>query len=326
MEYLKVRNKFISVPLWDIVNDIKNTVTNGKLRTIKLQGDKNIRVTCPHHNEGKELNPDCDIYIGPTVYDKKGRIAVVYGTVKCFACGFKGDFTSFVAECFDESYSWAQSWLLKKYTDNVLDTPPFTPVPLLSDIKKPSIPEFLPENILDGLESFHPYLIQRKLTKEVIKKFELRYDPKSKCIVFPVRDEKGRLVMLTRRSVETKQFIIDKDKQKPIYLLYYLLQNNIKEAFVYESQFNALTMWTHNKAGIALFGTGTQYQYELLNRSGIMKYTLLFDGDEAGDKGIEKFLANIRKDVMIEIIRLPRGKDVNDLSYDELEALLKKST
>lgn len=48
----------------------------------------------------------------------------------------------------------------------------------------------------------------------------------------------------------------------------------------------------------------------------------MFDGDDAGDKGIQKFLKNIRKDVIINIIRLPRGKDVNDLSYEEVEKLV----
>ena len=48
----------------------------------------------------------------------------------------------------------------------------------------------------------------------------------------------------------------------------------------------------------------------------------MFDGDEAGDKGIEKFIKNIRKDVIINIIKLPRGKDVNDLTKDEFNVLL----
>ena len=48
----------------------------------------------------------------------------------------------------------------------------------------------------------------------------------------------------------------------------------------------------------------------------------MFDGDSAGDKGISNFLKNIRKDVIVNIIRLPRGKDINDLSYDEVESLI----
>ena len=76
---------------------------------------------------------------------------------------------------------------------------------------------------------------------------------------------------------------------------------------------------------MALFGTGSDYQYEVLNKSGIRVYNLCFDGDEAGDNGIRKFLANIRKDVIINIIRIPRGKDINDLSYDQVEHIISQS-
>lgn len=74
--------------------------------------------------------------------------------------------------------------------------------------------------------------------------------------------------------------------------------------------------------GIALFGTGAKHQYDLLNQSNIRVYNLMFDGDKAGDNGIREFLKNIRKDVIVNIIKVPRGKDVNDLTYDELESLI----
>lgn len=317
MQALQVRNKLIFTPLWDIIMDIKQQLHNGKLKVVKRQGD-NIRLTCPHHKNGLEDSPDCDVYIGPTLKNSKGDLIVEYGTVKCFACDFKGNFVKFVSECFDKSYDWAEEWLLTNYgtleSGEVIDLEPI----ILTKPKK----EYLNESILNNFEDFHPYMLQRKLTKEVIKEFELKYDPKTECLVFPVRDEKGKLWMLTRRSVNSKKFIIDKEKQKPVYLLYYLIKNNIKEAFVCESQLNALTLWTHHLPGIALFGTGAEHQYEILNKSGIRVYNLLFDGDEAGDKGIREFIKNIRKDVIVNVIRVPRGKDVNDLSYEELEKLI----
>ena len=316
--YIEVRKKFIYTSLWDIVMDIKRQLHNGKLKVVKKQSDDNIRVTCPHHKGGQEDTPDCDIYIGPTIKDSKGNIIVAYGTVNCFACEFKGNFVKFVAECFDKSYEWAENWLIENYasdyTNTYLDLPPI----VLSKSKK----TYLDESILNEFEDFHPYMLERKLTKEVIKEFEIKYDPKTECLVFPVRDEKGKLWMLTRRSVNSKKFIIDKEKQKPVYLLYYLKKRNIQEAYVCESQINALSIWTHHLPAIALFGTGSEYQYDLLNKSGIRVFNLMFDGDEAGEKGIREFLKNIRKDVVVNIIRLPKGKDINDLSYDEVEKLI----
>ena len=64
------------------------------------------------------------------------------------------------------------------------------------------------KSILDTFESFHPYMIKRKLTKRIIELFKIKYDPKTESIVFPVYNENNRLVMLTRRSVEGKKFFI----------------------------------------------------------------------------------------------------------------------
>lgn len=319
--YIEVRKKFIYTPLWDIVMDIKRQLHNGKLKSIKRLKADNIRVTCPHHKNGLEDSPDCDIYIGPTLKKKDGSIQVAYGTVKCFACDFKGDFVAFTAECFDKSYEWAEDWLIDNYyTGSNIPELELEPI-VLTQPKK----QYLDESILNTFEDFHPYMLQRKLTKEVIKEFEIKYDPKTECLVFPVRDETGKLWMLTRRSVNSKKFIIDKEKQKPVYLLYYLKKKNIQEAYICESQLNALTLWTHYLPAVALFGTGSDYQYEILNKSNIRVYNLMFDGDEAGEKGIREFLANIRKDVIVNIIRLPRGKDVNDLSYDQVENLIDRA-
>lgn len=319
--YIEVRRRRIYTPLWDIIMDIRRQLHNGKLREVRKPKDNNIRVTCPHHKNGLELDPDCNIYIGPDMVDAEGNLIVAYGTANCFACDFKGDFIKFVAECFDKSYEWAEDWLIENYyTGSYVEDLTLEPI-ILNKSKK----HYLDESILNNFEDFHPYMLQRKLTKEVIKEFEIKYDPKTECLVFPVRDEKGKLWMLTRRSVKDKTFIIDKEKQKPVYLLYYLLQHNIQEAYICESQINALTLWTHGLPGVALFGTGSEYQYELLNKSNIRVYNLCFDGDAAGDKGIREFLSHIRKDAIVNIINVPRGKDMNDLSYEDVENLINKA-
>lgn len=48
---------------------------------------------------------------------------------------------------------------------------------------------------------------------------------------------------------------------------------------------------------------------------------LCFDGDSAGDKGAQRFIRNIRNDVLVSQIKIPRGKDVNDLTKEEFESL-----
>lgn len=60
---------------------------------------------------------------------------------------------------------------------------------------------------------------------------------------------------------------------------------------------------------------------EILNKSLIRHYILAFDGDDAGDRAIARFKNKIRKDVFVDVMKIPRGKDLNDLSKEEIENL-----
>ena len=97
----------------------------------------------------------------------------------------------------------------------------------------------------------------------------------------------------------------------------YVKENNYTEVVVCESQINTLTCWTWGIPAIGLIGTGSGEQYKILKHSGIRNYHLALDGDLAGEQGTRRFIKNMPKDVMIDVIPIPQGKDVNDLSKDE---------
>ena len=120
-------------------------------------------------------------------------------------------------------------------------------------------------------------------------------------------------------------FWIPAETEKPVYLLYHLLENNMKTAYVCESQINTLYMWSLGYPSIGLFGTGSENQYKVLRKCGIRNFITLFDGDEAGQKGAYRFRKNMPKDCFITNIYLPAGKDVNDLSPEEVHKLIKSS-
>lgn len=232
MNQLVIDNKTISTPLIEILKSVKEQVHNGKLKNLTVKGE-NISVNCPVHKNGLENKPSCYVYIG------KSTDNLSYGDFHCFTCGAKGPFYHFIAECFDTDDDWAKKYLIENYADGIIEYE--LDLPRIELDNKPK-KEYLSESILNEFQDFHPYMLKRKLTKEVCKQFEVKYDDKTKCLVFAVRDEFGKLVMLTRRSVIDKTFIIDADKEKPVYLLYYLLKKNIQEAYICESQINALTL------------------------------------------------------------------------------------
>ena len=316
MSQLIIDNHLIEAPIVDILTKVKSQLTNGKLNYFKEKGNE-VKVTCPHHGDGREKNPDC--YINTST---QGDLE--YGYCHCFACGFSGRLSKFIGECFDRDERFGEKWLVDNFGNSVIyvesDLYDFSEEQFKRN-NVTSVASCLDEKILDSFQTWHPYLDSRHISRQVCEKFKLRYDPNTSCIVFPVWDENDKLYMLTKRSVKTKMFIIDTDKEKPIYLYNVIKRNNIKEVTIVESQFNCLSLWSWNVPAVALFGTGTQHQYDILNSSDIRHYYLAFDGDSAGDRGIIRFLKNIRPDVFVDIILIPRGKDVNDLTEEEFNAL-----
>lgn len=320
---LVINNTVIRTSLYQILQDVQSLLNNGKLKDIREKGSE-ILVTCPFHKDGKEERPSCFIYCG----DSQQKLS--WGTFHCFTCGEKGPFWHFVAACFDKSDDWAKKWLITNYGEERLNAPiqlePITLPRTKSSLYKMSLfnqSSYNKKYDFNNYQSWHPYMSKRKLARSICEQFQVKYDPITKCIIFPVWDDRNNLVMVTKRSTLTKKFYIEESKQKPVYLLNYIKTNNIKTVYVCESQINCLYLWSLGYPAIALFGTGSSYQYQLLNKSGIEHYYLCFDGDQAGDNGIKRFINNIKKDVFVDVIKVPRGKDMNDLSKDEILNLQK---
>ena len=301
-------NRKISTPLFNIIEDMRKIIINGKLAVVKNKG-LNIRVTCPFHKDGCENKASADVYIGPS------NDNVSYGWFKCFTCGEQHPFEYFVAKCLDTSHANALKWL----TDNYADEPEAFSINLPEICLAEKKSQYLPESTLAAFESFHPYLIHRHISKQILNLFEVKYDTKSKCVVFPVRDEHKRLAMLTRRSTLEKFFVIDEDKEKPLYLLYYILERGLDFAMITEAQIDALTACTYDFPCIATMGAISDHQIDLINKSGIRILYTMFDNDAAGKRFTRKLIQHLRKDILVIQVPfvIPGKKDINDLTYDE---------
>ena len=190
--------------------------------------------------------------------------------------------------------------------------------------------EFVSEEELAKYRYTVPYMYERKLTDAIIEKFDIGYQedwvpPGRKrnvpCITFPVRDVQGRTLFFCRRSIEGKLFNYPEGIIKPVYGIYEL-PKDCKRVVVCESAFNALTSWVYGKPAVALLGTGNAYQINQLKRLGIHEFILGFDPDDAGRRATEKLrkaLSNIA--FVSQFEGIPEGKDINDLSKAEFDAL-----
>ena len=309
---LKIRNRIIDTPINIILETLKKELHNGKLHDICQERNDNIAVTCPIHKNGMENHPSCNIFCNE--HDSE----IEYGKAHCFTCGYTATLPQFIAACLDESEQTGEEWLLERFGNTFLQRVEYLPE---INLDKPRTNNYLDESILDKYNFKHPYIYQRKLTDEVIEKYKVGYDHSDDSIVFPVWDKKGNLVFITKRAIKTKRFYIPQNVDKPVYLLNFM-QSSI--AYFCESQINTLVARSYGLPAYGLFGTGSKYQYDIIKKSGIRTAILLFDGDDAGRKGAERFKRNMKKDMLITDVILPDGKDVADLSKQEFFELLKK--
>ena len=317
MRQLIIDNYVINKPIEEILTLLKLSLTNDKLKDIENKGD-DILVTCPHHDGGHEKTPACNIYIGN---DTK----LPYGYFNCFVCGEKGSFLKFVAECFDAPESYAKAWLLKNFGGELIAKNLFMGEPIVLNRNK-GIKKHLDESILDQYQTWNPYLAKRKLSREICELFKVRYDPKYRQVIFPAYDMNGNLVMLAKRSIDVKSFYLDKDVEKPVYCLDYVMKNNIKTVLITEGPFDCLTGWEYGFPTIATFGKISDYQIEQINKSCINIIYAAFDNDAAGRSFLETLKRKLTKRIIIIETKFPAWrKDLNDLTKEELQEIIKNA-
>lgn len=311
---LIINNHIITYDMELILNKIKNDCHGRYLKNINRRGD-NIEVTCPYHKEGKELHPSA------YVYNRNDNDEIQYGLFHCFTCGEKHTLDQVVSYCLNISILEARNYLVDNFSD-VFTERPLNLEPIIFHNENQS--HYIDESILENYAYFHPYQFKRGLTEGIIKQFKVGYDKDTDSITFPVWDENDNLVGITKRNVNTKFFSIPQDMGKPVYLLNYIKKYGITKCCVCESQLDALYLWSCGYPAIALLGTGSKKQYDILNKCGIRFYILCLDGDTAGIKGTHRFKSRIRKDVIVEDVHIPMNRDVNDLSKSEIDKLIGK--
>ena len=306
---LIIKNKQINGKIEDILNKIKIESYKNLFKDMKPSGD-HLMVSCPFHKNGKENHPSFGILA--TRKDPK----LPFGISHCFTCGKNVNLQGLVAYSLDLSYDEAEDWLVDNFGGDNVDEE--LPEIILED-PKPS--PNMSEDILKLYDYYHPYMWKRKLSKEVVDRFRVGYDKSRNAITFPVWDAQGNLKFITARSVNTKRFWIPKNVDKPVYLLNFAIKDGVTSVLITESQINTLYSHSIGYYALGLFGTGSYTQYRELKRSGIRKFTLCLDGDKGGRLGTKRFIEAMKEDVLIDVVEIPEGKDLNDLSKEEFEAL-----
>ena len=308
--HIKIKNKLITEPIVDILYTVKRELTNGKLSKIASPKQGNVLISCPVHKGGKEQHPSCMVLTDTHCTDLEA------GFAHCFTCGYDAPFAQVIADLFDADKSFGEEWLVERFGNTLIQQEEYLPEIILDKEKSKS--KFLSEDVLIPFDFYHPYMWQRKLTRDVVDRFRIGYDKERDAITFPVYDEKHRLVMVTARSVNTKRFYIPQGVAKPVYLLYDIIERGIDSIVITEGQIDALTSWTYGKPAVATMGCPSDKQIDALNRSGIRCITAMFDNDAAGFRFYERLRKKLNPDILLCRAQLPSGKkDINELTLDE---------
>ena len=311
---LIVDNKLIEVDAVDILNQIRVETGYKYFKDIKeTGGGSKLMVTCPWHKDGQENHPSCCVSnTSEHEYEK--------GFFHCFTCNKSSSIVDVISHCIELSKEESEQWLVERF-GTVFVKKAFN----LTDIElKPKKVKYLDESILNDYRYYSDYMWQRKLSKEVVDRFDIGYNPTKRTITFPVRDERGGLLFVTERSIDSKFFVIPEDVDKPVYLLNEVLNKNYPFVVVCEGQIDALTCWSYGVPAVALFGVGSSNQFDILNKSGIRNWVTFFDNDAAGKKATNRFNKMIRKDVIVTNLFFKgiNKKDINELTIQEFDKIL----
>lgn len=313
---IRIDKKIIDAEVITILEEVKRyrMERDGKviLKDINETGN-NIMVTCPFHKDGNERKPSCGISSEETPNTPAG-------TVHCFTCGKNMHFDRFISYLLgvEDGGSTGRKWLLEHF--DVSYTRQINVQLARGGRQSGCTYNIIREAQLQQYRFYHPYMFKRGLTEEIIERYDVGYDKYNDMITFPVRDIQGNCLFLAKRSVKGKFFILPQGKNKPLYGVYELDYSK-PDIYIVESFFNALTLakWGYN--AIAMMGTGSNYQYELINKLPFRTIHLCLDGDMAGRHGAMKLEQVIDKGKLVYTHQLPDGKDVNDLEKKDFLAI-----
>ena len=264
-----------------------------------------LMVSCPYHGNGIEKHPSAQFRDSD-------------GLFYCFACKKSYPLVKVISDLLHED-GW--SWLVRNFKNISLEN---RKIELNFGTNKTEKPKYIPYEDLAKYRYYHPYMWKRKLTKEIVHKFDIGYDKENDCLTFPVKDINGNILFIATRSVKEKKFSYPKDAQIPIYGLYELETEKkngkqINEVYIVESMLDALAIWGWGKYAVALNGTGHRSQIKELNNYNCKCYILATDNDDAGKYAREKLKEGLVNKIVKELSYDSYNslKDINDMSKEQ---------
>ena len=276
---------------------------------------------------GGELRGRCPIHEGEG--GDAFHVSVTKNAFHCFSCKARGNVLDFVAAMEKCSVRVAaarmQEWFSIDSRSAAADANRST--------REKRGEEAQPENKplafeLKGVDSAHPYLAERGITRETAETFGVGLfsgrGSMSGRVVIPIHNERGELVAYAGRSIDGSEprYKLPAGFHKG-HVLFNLHRATTADVIVVEGFFDCIKVWqAGHPSVVALMGCTLSEHQEKLLLERFQKVTLLLDGDDAGMKASEEIARRLVRRVHVRLAEVPDGKQPDQLDAEQLGALL----
>ena len=305
---------------------------------------------------GKELHGRCPIHQGKG--DDSFRANTEKNAFQCFSCQAKGNVLDFVAAMEKCSIRDAglklQDWfgLAAQHGQQGATVPSVSPAPATGSKlarkertrdtnpptdrgandgeKEPNKPLGFE---LRGIDHGHAYLTDRGISKETAEAFGVGLfsgkGSMSGRVVIPLHNGGGELLAYAGRSIDNTEprykLPAGFHKSLELYNLHRAIATGQGGLIVVEGFFDCMKV---HQAGypfvVALMGCSMSEEQERLLVAHAEMVLLMLDGDEAGQRGTDEILLRLGRQVWTKTVTVPEGKQPDEMSTEELQALLGK--
>jgi DNA primase len=285
---------------------------------------------------GKELRGRCPIHQG------EGTDSFHVNTEKnafhCFSCQAKGNILDFVAAMEKCSVRDAGRKLQEWFSLATGGQLPVAAVKPAGDVQlatekagergEPNKPLGFR---LQGIDYHHSYLAGRGIDPETAEYFGVGFfsgrGSMSGRVVIPIENEAGELVAYAGRSMDSSEpkykLPAGFKKSQVLYNLARALEDDSTGAVVLvEGFFDCIKVVQAEHVCVALMGCSLSEEQEHLLVAHFRQVVVMLDGDDAGGKAALEIAGRLVHKVWVRVVDLPDGRQPDQLSTEELQALL----
>lgn len=291
-----------------------------QITTIETLGD-NVAINCPYHKDGTERTASFSIL----TRDKMSRNGMIdAGVGHCFACGASRSLPHLVKDILNQTtIEQGVEWLANNHGISISST---KQVRLLVPPAK-EVPSTIPYKQYK-VES-HPFFDRRGINENSIALFDLGIDEAGGWAVFPIKDKSGNCQMIFRRSLEGKRFhnTAGAKKDNLLFGLNVLYENllhyqHVQQIWIVESVIDAILLWQKGYPALAMLqAIPTEEQINLINALPFPELIIATDNDDAGHKGNQEFIKEIKGKTLFRLQYQPHQKDIGDFTQKEMEEM-----